>query len=122
MIEKILDENPFSDKKNIRSRFFTEKINDLTRHHYENCNEYKLILNSIDYNPSINYTLSEVPFIPVRIFKDYDLMSINRDEIFKRAKKEGLLKFDWQKRELGFSLVLAPSDLSQGKGNKWELN
>ena len=89
MIEKILDENPFSDKKNIRSSFFTEKINDLTRHHYENCNEYKLILNSIDYNPSINYNLSEIPFIPVRIFKDYDLMSINRDEIFKIMKSSG---------------------------------
>lgn len=47
---------------------------------------------------------------------------LKREEIFDRAKKEGLLKVDWQKRELGFSLVLAPSDLSQGKDSKWKLN
>ena len=89
MIEKILEENPFTNKKNIRNNFFIEKINELTRHHYDNCNEYKLILNSMNYKPSESYSLNEIPFIPVRIFKDYDMKSIKNDEIFKIMRSSG---------------------------------
>ena len=87
MIDKILDENPYNKK--IKDNYFVDVLNDLTRHHYNNCNEYKLILNSINYDPSENHKLSQIPFIPVRMFKDYDLMSIDNAEIFKTMRSSG---------------------------------
>ena len=89
MIESILDQNPFSmDTKNPEN-FFISHINDLTRHHYQNCNEYKLILNSFGYEPSKNYEINQIPFLPVRIFKDYDMMSVHEENIFKIMKSSG---------------------------------
>tara|TARA_Y100000748_G_scaffold291051_1_gene278188 strand:- start:113 stop:1030 length:918 start_codon:yes stop_codon:yes gene_type:complete len=43
----------------------------------------------MNYKPSESYSLNEIPFIPVRIFKDYDMKSIKNDEIFKIMRSSG---------------------------------
>ena len=76
MIENILHQDPFRfDNKN---SLFVDEINKLTLYHYNNCKQYKIILDTLNFSPSKNYPLNEIPYLPVRIFKDYDLMSIPR--------------------------------------------
>ena len=87
MIENILHQDPFRfDNKN---SLFVDEINKLTMYHYNNCKQYKIILDTLNFSPSKNYPLNEIPYLPVRIFKDYDLMSIPEKDIFKIIRSSG---------------------------------
>ena len=61
----------------------------LCKFHYERCVEYA---NFIDFN-QINIKelkrLSDVPFLPVRIFKELDLLSIPVDKVFRVMTSSG---------------------------------
>ena len=39
--------DPFNVNKNIKNKFFLNKIRSLTLHHYRNCNKYKKIIKNI---------------------------------------------------------------------------
>ena len=39
--------DPFNVSKNIKNKFFLNKIKSLTLHHYRNCNKYKKIIKNM---------------------------------------------------------------------------
>ena len=39
--------------------------------------------------PNKNNNLSDIPFLPVRLFKDFDFISIKKNEIFKTLLSSG---------------------------------
>lgn len=88
-LENLLNKDPFSlvDKK--KEFFFEKKINELTIHHYNNCLEYKKILKFLKYKVSKNLKIEEIPFIPVRLFKEFDLLSVNKKNIIKILNSSG---------------------------------
>jgi hypothetical protein len=43
----------------------------------------------LGFNPTIKHTVEEIPFIPVRLFKDYELMSVERSKIVKTMASSG---------------------------------
>ncbi len=61
----------------------------LTKHHYDNCKEYSKIINSIGFNVNSKYNYTEIPFIPVRLFKLHNLLSISKEEIIKTMTSSG---------------------------------
>lgn len=89
-LENILNiENIFSiegeSKKKIHKRFF----NGLTQYHYKNCKEYKKILDILKFNKNKSYNLIDLPFLPVTLFKNIDLMTIKKQKIIKTMKSSG---------------------------------
>ena len=66
-----------------KEKFLEEKLHNLTSFHYENCSEYKKIIKNRKYNFNIKNSIGEIPWIPVRLFKHYDLKSIKKEEIYK---------------------------------------
>ena len=59
-------------------------LSGLHDHHFKNCPEYRHIISSLFLNlPSEFSSLDSLPYLPVSLFKSYDLMSSPYDEIIK---------------------------------------
>ncbi len=68
---------------------FKDKIYQLTFFHYKNCNDYRKILNGTGFKIIKNLNIDKLPFLPVRIFKDFDLMSVKKNKIVKVLLSSG---------------------------------
>ena len=82
------DIEPFSLNKDEKYSFFIKEINLLNQYHYKNSYEYKRIINSLKYK-LISKNLTEIPFIPVRLFKEFNLLSVSRKNVFKVLQSSG---------------------------------
>ena len=87
--KKIFKQNPYSLIIKQKEQFFTKQLLQLTKFHYNNCNVYKKFLDFINFNFSNNYSLDELPFFPTRIFKDYELISVKRNQVKKILSSSG---------------------------------
>ncbi len=87
--QDILKHEPFSLEKNKKKKLLTQRLLDLTIFHYNNCSEYADMLNSINFDADKIYTYSDLPFLPVSLFKELDLKSIKNEDIFKIMTSSG---------------------------------
>lgn len=81
--------NPYSLSKDEKHEFLTKNLKYLTEHHYNKCYEYKKIIDSRDIKISNIKSYYEIPFLPVRLFKEFQLKSINIDEVAKTMTSSG---------------------------------
>ena len=80
--------DPFLINHENKKYLFKKAINSLTLHHYKKSKEYKKILKFLGYKIK-NSKLSEVPFLPARLFKEYDLLSTKKNKISKTLLSSG---------------------------------
>ena len=80
--------DPFSLNEDEKRRFFEKEINSLTSYHYKNSKDYKKILDLLGYRLK-RKKLDEVPFLPVKLFKEFELRSISKKKIFKTLVSSG---------------------------------
>ena len=88
-INEILTKAPFSLSKIEKSNLFGEALFSLNRHHYQNCSEYKSILDALKYDQKTNYNYEQFPFLPINLFKNYELSSIDEEKIVKTMNSSG---------------------------------
>ena len=88
-IDTLFNIDPYSLCKNKKSEFLDDYLLDLTRHHYMKSRHYRRMLDALnlDINEKIPYT--ELPFLPVRLFKMYDLASVEKKDIVKTMTSSG---------------------------------
>lgn len=79
----------FSMSKIEKEKAMLTLLQDVHIHHVLHCEEYKKISESVFPNANKPKTLSDLPFLPVGLFKNYDLKSISNDEIFKVLTSSG---------------------------------
>lgn len=87
-IETILDDAPYSWDRQKKEAFFTDALNDLTLWHRERCPEYRRILATLGCSGRAA-CVEEVPFLPVRIFKEYLLSSAGALEPVQTVASSG---------------------------------
>ena len=80
---------PYSLNKTEKSVRLTAGLSDLTRHHVEHCELYRNILHSLDFDVNQVSSCADIPFLPVRLFKELDLLSLSRDQIVKTMTSSG---------------------------------
>jgi hypothetical protein len=73
----------------VKSEFYEESLNGLTRYHFQCSPEFHRIANLLGYKAANQYRLEDLPFIPVRLFKEFDLISTGRREIVKTMSSSG---------------------------------
>ena len=80
---------PYSLSKKEKADFLNRQLISLTKYHYEKCPEYKKILDSLslDLNSIDDYT--KIPFLPVRLFKQYELRSVEKENVVKTLTSSG---------------------------------
>lgn len=88
MIEDFHKLPPYSLAKPEKERLLLKELNELTEMHRKKCVEYARFLDAIGYAGQAK-ALEEVPFLPIRIFKELDLKSIPDEAVFKTMKSSG---------------------------------
>lgn len=85
----VLEISPFSLNKEEKSKLFTEYLKELSLKHYQKCENYRKIVDKLNCNLSEIKNYTEIPFLPVRLFKEFDLKSIPTEEVFKIMTSSG---------------------------------
>ena len=66
-----------------------EILSKLTRHHYEHCPEYHKIIDVLGFDVSVRHSCEQQPFLPVRLFKKYELYSVSKEQVTKTLTSSG---------------------------------
>ena len=88
-IEDILEIPAYSMNKEEKSRWLTERLKQLSLKHRESCEEYSKILKAFNINTEEAESYYDLPFLPVRLFKELDLKSTDKENIFKTMTSSG---------------------------------
>ena len=88
-IDTLFELDPFSLKEEQKQIMLTNELIELTEHHKYNCKQYRDILCALGYSKDRVLRYQDLPFIPVRLFKNHELMSIKKDDIFKTMTSSG---------------------------------
>ena len=89
MIEDFYNSETYGLKKDEKDKILTKELIELTEYHRNKCELYANILKAMCYDSSKVYHASDIPFFPVRLFKEMELLSIPRSEIFKTMTSSG---------------------------------
>ena len=83
------NENPYSISSTEKSKLFLATLNDLNYKHFNGCNEHKKILNFFNYKKTKNNLINRLPYLPIKLFKKYDLLSTKKQKIIKIMHSSG---------------------------------
>lgn len=89
MIEDFHELEPYSLLKKDKEELVIKEIKSLIKFHREHCKEYDNILTAYNYDESKVKKIEDIPFIPVRIFKEMKLKSIEDEKVFKTMMSSG---------------------------------
>lgn len=87
--EELLKIPPYSLNKEEKEILLTQRLVELTEKHRKNCQEYRNILESIGYKNEDISSYKDIPFLPVRLFKELSLRSVGQKEIVKTMTSSG---------------------------------
>lgn len=87
--EEILNISPFSLDKQEKEKLLTERLVELTKLHQEKCLEYARILEAINFDVHKARSYKELPFLPVRLFKELELKSVLQEDVVKTMTSSG---------------------------------
>ena len=87
--DAILSIPPYSLEKEEKHGFLTHQLSILTQHHYLHCEKYQKIIDALQFDINSIKSYIDIPFLPVRAFKEFDLMSIPREDVAKTMTSSG---------------------------------
>lgn len=87
--DDLLQIPPYSLDRTEKQRLLTDRLAELTEFHRQNCPEYADILNAISYDRRKVSTYEDLPFLPVRLFKELSMKSVPQDGIVKTMTSSG---------------------------------
>ena len=76
VIEDFHAREPYSLSKTEKQAMLLRTMQELTEWHRHHCVPYQRFLDAIDYAPSAVKTLEDVPFLPIRAFKELHMKSL----------------------------------------------
>lgn len=85
----ILEKAPYSLDREEKKALLSQRLRDLTKLHSENCPEYQKVLKLLGQNWRQIKNQYDCPFLPVRMFKDLELKSVESEEVFKTMTSSG---------------------------------
>ncbi len=87
--EELLNIPPYSLNEDEKGKLLTERLVELSKHHQSNCQEYKNMLDALTFDLDNVKTYKELPFLPVRLFKEMDLKSVPQEAVIKTMTSSG---------------------------------
>ena len=88
-IEELFEFSPFELNSEKKNELLGAILLELEKFHLENCFEYKKISSRWPFNMIDGSDIENLPFIPVRLFKELDLLSVARSEVKKTMTSSG---------------------------------
>lgn len=87
--EEIINIPPYSLYKEQKEKLLTERLVELTKLHQKKCPKYNMILDAINFDVERATSYKDLPFLPVRLFKELELKSIPNEEVVKTMTSSG---------------------------------
>lgn len=87
--EDILKISPYSLNEEEKTELLTKRLVELAAFHRENCVEYRRILDGIGFEIDKVRDYRDIPFLPVRLFKEIELKSVNMGDVVKTMTSSG---------------------------------
>ena len=87
--DEILSIPPYSRNEAEKDKLLTERLVELTRLHQQNCPEYRRMLEAVGFDVDQAKSYKDIPFLPVRLFKQMDLKSVPQEEVVKTMTSSG---------------------------------
>lgn len=84
-----LECEPYEMLQEKKQKMMMRELVEMTRYHRENCKAYALFLDSIGYDENKVSSVEDIPFFPVRMFKEMDLLSIPKEDVIKTTTSSG---------------------------------
>lgn len=88
-INDILDIDSYSLSKEDKHALLNERLHDLMRKHYSNCAEYRHMMDAMNVDIDNLPDYENLPFLPVRLFKEFDLRSVPKEDVVKTMTSSG---------------------------------
>ena len=88
-IYKFLEIEPFSLDKKEKIIEFIKILNKIVSHHYNNSENIRKIFDFFGYSLKFENDIEKFPYLPIRLFKNFDLISIDEKNIFKTLNSSG---------------------------------
>ena len=88
-LEEYLEIPPSSLEKQDKQKFLLKEFNELTKLHSQKSNKYHSILKAYGLLNKSFSSIEELPFLPVRLFKNYELKSCKDNEVIKTLTSSG---------------------------------
>ncbi len=85
----ILKNSPYSLAAPEKNTLLTERLVELTKHHYERCTPYRGMMDAYGWDPDAINNYYDIPFLPVSLFKQMDLCSVSKEAIIKTMMSSG---------------------------------
>ncbi len=87
--EEILDIAPYSLCEKEKHTLLNERLHELTRYHYQHCTAYARIIDTLGVDMKQLPDYEQLPFLPVRLFKEFNLRSCGQEEVVKTMTSSG---------------------------------
>ncbi len=87
--DALLSLPPYGMEKEEKRAFLTEQLKALSLHHADNCPEYARMLAAWGADPARAQSHEELPFLPVRLFKEFALKSVPEEALHKTMTSSG---------------------------------
>lgn len=82
-------EKAFSLNREQKRDYYKDILKELCVKHCQNCEEYRRFIQAMKFDCDILPYAEEYPFIPVRMFKEMELLSIPREQVIKTMTSSG---------------------------------
>ncbi|MEQ9859870.1 acyl-protein synthetase [Pectobacterium cacticida] len=87
--EDILKLPPYSLERNDKHALIMGRLLELTQHHYSHCQPYQRILDAQGIKIDSIRSVQDIPFLPVSLFKELDLLSVPAEQVIKTMTSSG---------------------------------
>lgn len=87
--EEMINIRPYSLNMEEKEKLLTDRLVKLTGLHQMKCSQYKHILEAIRFDVNKVKSYTDLPFLPVRLFKEMELKSVEDNEVVKTMTSSG---------------------------------
>ena len=87
--DDFLNAPPYGWDKNEKGAALTAALKELTARHIGRCEAYRRMMSAFGLNVDAISSYEQLPFLPVSLFKDLDLSSVTKEELFKTLTSSG---------------------------------
>lgn len=88
-IDDILNIPPYSLNGDEKRNMLNEQLHKLTRHHYQHCDAYHRMMDAKGLDLDNLQEYDSLPFLPVRLFKEFELRSVDKEQVVKTMTSSG---------------------------------
>lgn len=88
-INELLEIKPYSLDKEAKHKLLNERLHELVRIHYAECPAYKQMMDAVGLDMEHLPDYEHLPFLPVRLFKEFELRSCAKEDVVKTMTSSG---------------------------------